>query len=143
MLAIKNNRINHLNLISSKAINDDKHWIDIRKVNESRNLTEEYRSICTEFHTSNKWVLMVNPENETLDELAAKSDISRSKVLRVHSTKVKVSIQNIETALRKGNCSVVVLCNAHFSESELLTLSASAKKGNTPCIILKNKHTIH
>ena len=148
MLAIKDNNIRHLDSINSDAVNSDAvnneyHWLNARTINTPLSLTKEYLNICKEFHNNNKWILMVNPENDCLDELSTKSDNNSLKVLRVHSNKVNVSVNNIETALRKGNCSVVVLCNAFFTESELTSLSASAKKGNTQCIILKNKLTFH
>ena len=143
MLSLKSNTISNLKAINSDTINNNYNWLNVRTINTPVSLTAEYLNICKEFQNNNKWILMVNPENVCLDELSTKADNNSLKVLRVHSNKVNVSVNNIETALKKGNCSVVVLCNASFTESELLSLSASAKKGNTQCIILKNKYTIH
>ena len=55
----------------------------------------------------------------------------------------QVRLENIETALRKGNCSAVIINNASFTEVELSQLYSSAKEGNTQCIILNNKKLMH
>jgi len=143
MLAIKTNHISTLNLLNSSATNDERHWLNIKSVNTSADLTAEYKNICHKFRSDNKWVLMVNPENDSLDQLAHSRNNGGNKVLRVHSNKVNVSIENIKTALNKGNCSVVVLCNTSFNKTELDLLSHYAKNGKTPCIVLKNETTIH
>lgn len=143
MLAIKTNHISNLNLLNSRVTNKSYRWLNMKSVNTPTDLTTEYRNICNKFRSDNKWVLMVNPENDSLDQLASSRATNGDKVLRVYSNKVNVNIENIETALSKGNCSVIVLCNASFNEAELTRLNNYAKQGKTQCIILKSKTVIH
>ncbi len=143
MLAINNNHISHLNLVTSHTNNNKQRWLDVKSINTADEITQEYKNICKKFNSDDKWVLIVNPENDSLDKLAITPNVNRAKVLQVHSNKVNVSIKNIEAALKKGNCSVVVLNNVSFSESELFNLSTSAQKGHTKCIILNNKPSLH
>lgn len=142
MLAINNNPISHLNLVTSNR-NNKRCWLDIRSTLTADEITQEYKSICKEFHNDDKWVLIVNPENDSLDQLAITPNVNQTKILQVHSHKVNVSIKNIQTALNKGNCSVVVLNNVSLCESDLVKLKASAQKGHTKCIILNNKSSLH
>lgn len=86
---------------------------------------------------------MINPENSSLESMENISKKSFSKILRVNSNKVNVRLENIETALRKGNCSAVIINNASFTDVELSQLYSSAKEGNTQCIILNNKNLMH
>ncbi len=143
MLAIKTNHISNLNLINSKATNDDHHWLTVKSVDTASELTNEYNNICENYCSKNKWVLMINPESESLDQLASSQNTHSEKILRVHSNKVNVSVNNIKTALDKGNCSVVVLCNPTFSENQLMQLSDYAKEGKTQCIVLKSNPVLH
>lgn len=143
MLAINNNYISHLNLVTADENTYKQNWLDIKSINTSDEVAQEYKNICSKFHSTSKWVLIVNPENNSLDELSISANISHTKVLQVHSNKVNVSVKNIEAALKKGNCSAVVLNNVILSESELLTLSTSAQKGGTKCIILNSKTFLH
>lgn len=143
MLSIKTNKISKLNINKLEAVNDSRLWLNIKDVSSDNAFTEQYLKICSQHQIKNKWILIVNPENNSLDNMQNLPEESFSCILRVHSNKVNVKIENIETALRKGNCSAVILNNTSFDESELAQLYASARLGHTQCIILNNKVSVH
>ncbi len=143
MFALNNNNISKLNVTTLEAVNDSKQWLSIKDINNVDSLTEQYSTIYQKHHVNNKWILMINPENSSLESMENISKKSFSKILRVNSNKVNVRLENIETALRKGNCSAVIINNASFTDIELAQLYSSAKEGNTQCIILNNKKLIH
>lgn len=143
MLLVKTNKINTLKVNKQEAVNDSTLWLNIKDVNNDNAFTEHYSKIYRQYHIKNKWILMVNPENNSLDNMQNLPKESFSRILRVHSNKVNVKIENIETALRKGNCSAVILSNTYFNDTELAQLYTSAKQGNTQCIILNNKTLMH
>lgn len=143
MLSFKTNNISKLNINKQEAVNDSTLWLNIRNVDNKNELTDLYSKTYRQHHVKNKWILMVNPESNSLDNMPNSTQDSFSRILRVHSNKVNVKIENIETALRKGNCSAVILNNTSFNETELAQLYASAKHGKTQCIILNNKTLMH
>lgn len=143
MNTLKINNINTLCKINTTAVNDSTEWLHIRNINNSNDLTKQYKEIYQKYQMNNKWVLMINPENNSLDNIENTSDLSLSKILKVNSNKVNVKLENIETALRKGNCSAVIINNALFNDAELSQLYSSAKLGNTQCIILNTSKLIH
>lgn len=143
MLSLKTNNINKINATQLIAVNDSKQWLNVKCVNNKKDLTKQYSDIYQQYHVRNKWILMINPENDSLESIENLSKKSFPKILKVNSNKVNVRLENIETALRKGNCSAVILNNALFSEEELSQLYLSAKLGNTQCIILNNAHDLN
>ena len=143
MLSLKTNKINKINATQLIAVNDSKQWLNVKCVNNKKDLTKQYSDIYQQYHVRNKWILMINPENDSLESIENLSKKSFPKILKVNSNKVNVRLENIETALRKGNCSAVILNNALFSEEELSQLYLSAKLGNTQCIILNNAHDLN
>lgn len=146
---IKQYKINKLNvknannIINSPHIINSTNWLDIRESSNELELIQQYADICQQHNISNKWILMINPENNSLEQLTSKYQINTSKILRVDTNKVKISINNIQTALSKGNCSAVILCNASLKQYELSQLTECAKQGKTQCIILKKNITVH
>jgi len=143
MFALNDNNISKLNLTKLEAVNDSKQWLSIKDINDVNSLTKQYSTIYQKHRVDNKWILMINPENSSLESMENISKKSFSKILRVNSNKVNVRLENIETALRKGNCSAVIINNASFTDVELSQLYSSAKEGNTQCIILNNKNLMH
>lgn len=139
MLSLKNSNINEINTVQLTAVNDPEQWLNIKDVNNERELTQVYSKIYQQYHVTNKWILMINPENNSLESIDNLSEKSFPKILKVNSNKVNVKLENIETALRKGNCSAVIINNVLFNETELSKLYISAREGNTQCIILNNK----
>lgn len=143
MFAINTNKISKLSVIKLEAMNDAKQWLSIKDLNDEAALTQQYSEIYKQNHVKNKWILMIDPENSSLEGIENISKNTFNKILKVNSSKVKVKLENIETALRKGNCSTVILNNVSFSDKELSRLYLSAKEGSTQCIILNNKHLMH
>jgi len=143
MNLINTNKIIDLHFSTSEAVNDSAHFLNVKSINSTEELTEQYSNIYDQCKMKNKWVLMVNPEQHSLENMNVTSTTSTPRILQVHSNNMHIKVKNIETALRKGHCSAVVLCNVHFNEKELAQLYTSAKQGNTQCIILNNKTTVH
>lgn len=143
MLAINNLNIRNLQSLNLEAVNDSKQWLTIKNVTNDEKLKNEYADIYKNHAVKSKWVLMINPENEILESIDDEVKKSFSKILRVNSNKVNVKLENIESTLRKGNCSVVIINKSLFNNDELARLYTSAKKGNTQCIILNNKERLH
>ena len=104
---------------------------------------QEYTEICRRYSVNNKWILMINSEEQALHQLSKNVQVTTSNILKVHANKVKVVLKNIETALAKGNCSVVVLCNPLLNYEEILQLKKCAQLGNTPCIVIRNNRKLH
>jgi cell division inhibitor SulA len=121
----------------------ENQWLDIREQINDFELSQQYVDICQKHSLENKWILMINPQNNSLDQLNSSNNIDSSKVLRVNTNKVKINIKNVSTALSKGNCAAVVLCNACLNENELTELISYARQGKTQCIVLNNNKTIH
>lgn len=117
-------------------------WIDVREVDNNGQLLNEYEQLCQQHKNKNKWILMIDPEVNSLKQINHKQ-IDTSKVLQVNSKKVHLSLENIERALSSGNCSAVVLSNTLLKQTQLTQLCNSAKKGNTQCILLNQSNTLH
>ncbi|WP_286267208.1 hypothetical protein [Thalassotalea atypica] len=117
-------------------------WIDVKEVKQSQKLSNEYAQLCQKHDKSNKWILMVDPQVNSLRKVSHTS-VDKSKLLLLNSHKVKVDIAAIEKALCSGNCSAVILCDAMFEQEEISKLSASARKGKTKCILLNHSNQLH
>jgi len=117
-------------------------WIDIREVNTNGQLLSEYKQLCQQHENEKKWILMIDPELNSLKQINPKQ-IDTSRVLHINSKKVPISIESIEKALSSGNCSAVVLCNSLLKQPQLTQLCNSAKKGKTQCILLNQSNTLH
>jgi len=135
--------ITTLNLNTQNSTQQINSWIDVRKLKAEHNLTEQYADICQQHELNKKWILMINPEDDYLDKLAEQNNVDTSKILKVNTRKTKLNIKNVESALCKGNCSAVILCNPSLKKAELSQLKISAEKGKTPCIVLTHNKTIH
>jgi len=140
------NNTNVFNKIASIKTNEpsiNHQWLDVRDQINDLELNQQYVDICQKHGFENKWILVITPKSNALDQLINNRHIDPSKVLRVNSNKVKINIKNVETALSKGNCAAIVLCNVGLKESELKKLTAYAQIGKTQCIVLNNNRTIH
>lgn len=113
--------------------------VKMKLCTKSQELSKEYAEICNQHRLNKKWILMINPENEPLSELASQNNVDTSKVLKVDINKTKFSLKNVEQALINGNCSAVVLSNACLDATELQRLQSSAEKGDTNCIVINRK----
>ena len=122
---------------SSSSASNIKQWCNIIQVKNSVDLSEEYQNICQNHHTDNKWILMINPENESLDQLSNTGRINPEKILKVNANKVNVNLEHIKNTLLKGTCSAMVLSNAEFNQTEMSELTRCAMLGKTQCILLQ------
>jgi cell division inhibitor SulA len=142
-----NLKLNNNNLVRSSwvktpsSISNNKQWCNIIQVEGAVDLSEKYQNICQNHYTDNKWILMINPENESLDQLSSMGKINPEKILKVNANKVNVNFEHIKKALLKGNCSAMILSNAQFSQAELNELSSCAALGQTQCILLQQVTT--
>ena len=129
--------INKLAVNTTNSTPVSSSWLDIINIENKADLSKQYADICQQHHLDNKWILMINPEDLSLSQLANTNGIDTSKILKVNTNKSKVALKNIENALSKGNCSAVVLCNASLKHEEIFKLNRSAQQGKTACIVLK------
>ena len=117
-------------------------WLQHTKVNDSFELFNQYANICQQHKQENKWVLFINPEESSIEQLAKTHGIDVSKILMVNykntaSTRAKVELKQIKSVLSKGNCSAVILSNSLFEANEIAELESSAKIGKTHCFLVK------
>lgn len=142
MNVIKNIKINELlndtNHYINKLLSVDEQWLDEVLINSKSELTNFYEKICQQYSVDNKWVLMVNPQLQSLFDLTGKDTIDAKKVLRINANKVNINIENIQSTLIKGNCAAVVLPENLLSNEQVKSLTKSAQRGRTQCIIIKN-----
>mgnify|MGYP002280657029 CR=1 FL=1 len=134
---------NKINQLTSYSCNNATNiaWLDIRNLNNSECVKDEFINICQQHHRDKRWILMIAPQDKDIAYLNKSDQVNHGKILRVNSQKVKLT--NIESTLAKGNCSAVVLCNADFGQQQLSLFNACAKQGNTQCIVLTNSTTLH
>ena len=138
--------INNINIINdSKEIstNTNANWLQLTNVNNNFELSNQYAYICQQHKQQKKWVLFINPEESSIEQLAHTHDIDASKILMVNyknSTRgnIRVELAHIKSVLSKGNCSAVIVSNSSFALQEIAQLERSAKRGETQCFLLKN-----
>ncbi|MDT0602159.1 hypothetical protein [Thalassotalea castellviae] len=135
--------INHLTINNPIDLNKASRWLDVRGIDNSHQLSDQYEDICRKHEINKKWILMINPENQSLATLSKSTNVDTSKILKVNTNKTKIDIKNIEFALGNGNCAAVILCNPSLKDEELAQLNYFAEKGQTACIVLKNKQQLH
>ena len=126
-----------------KEVNMSNNWMDVRVVNSSHQLSQLYNNICQKHQNKNKWILMINPENESLEQLANQNGINVSNILRLDTKGTCLNLNRIEDALSKWNCSAIVLSNMNLKQEQISQLNTCAEQGGTKCIVLKNAVTLH
>lgn len=141
-LKIDNNNLAINSVIESAQQNNlSTTWFNIIRVKNSGDLSDKYQDICQSHYSDNKWILMINPEHESLDQLSMMGKINPEKILKVNANKVNVSLEHIKNTLLKGTCSAMILSNAHYNETELQEISRCAAQGKTQCIFLQTTKT--
>ena len=139
MINLQNtNKIN-----DSKSISTSANWLQRTNVNNNFELSTQYAHICQQHKQQKKWVLFINPEENSIEQLAHTHDIDASKILMVNykssdKGNIKVELAHIKSVLSKGNCSAVIVSNSSFATQEIAQLASSAEKGETRCFLLKN-----
>jgi len=146
MISINNINIinNSINISTSTSAN----WLQLTQVNNNLELSSHYAHICQQHKQQKKWVLFINPEESSIEQLAHTHDIDASKILMVNykyssGGNSRVELGHIKSVLSKGNCSAVIVSNSSFATQEIAQLEKSAKKGETRCFLLKNKASVN
>ncbi len=126
-------------------------WLQLADVENQQELSTHYATICQQHNQEKKWVLFINPEESSLEQLAQTHGVDISKVLCVSfkgKNKVNMSldeksanldIEQIKSVLCRGNCSAVILSNAYFGTKEIAALDSCARLGETYCVVLKSQ----
>lgn len=112
-------------------------WCNIVRVNNAHDVSEKYQDICQNHHDDNKWILMINPENDSLEQLSNMGKINPAKILKVNANKVNVSLEHIKNTLLKGTCSAMILSDTNYNQAELKEISRCAAQGKTQCILMQ------
>lgn len=138
------NNINIINNSTNISANKRANWLQLTHVNNNFELSDQYAHICQQHKQQKKWVLFINPEESSIDQLAHTHDIDASKILMVNyksslKGSIKVELAHIKSVLSKGNCSAVIVSNSSFATQEIEQLENSAEEGETRCFLLKNK----
>lgn len=118
------------------------NWLQQTKVSNNLELSNQYANICQQHRQEKKWVLFINPEESSIEQLAKTHGIDVSKILMVNykntsTSRAKIELQQIKSVLSKGNCAAVILSNSLFEASEIEQLESSAKTGKTHCFLVK------
>ena len=128
-------------------------WLKLASVENHTELSSKYADICQQHKQEKKWVLFINPEESSLEQLAQTHGVDISKVLCVSfkgknkvnnlldAKSAHLDIEQIKSVLCRGNCSAVILSNASFGASEMAALDDCARLGETQCVLLKNNRT--
>jgi cell division inhibitor SulA len=130
-------------------------WLKSTCVENHTELTFQYANICQQHNQQKKWVLFINPEESSLEQLAQTHGVDISKILCVSfkgknktnnlldEKSAHLDIEQIKGVLSRGNCSAVILSNASFSANEITELDTCARLGETHCLLLKNRRKVH
>jgi cell division inhibitor SulA len=137
------------NAISTPLV--EQAWLQLANVRTQQELSSHYATICQQHTQEKKWVLFINPEESSLEQLVQTHGVDISKVLCVSfkgknkanialdEKSAHLDIEQIKNVLCRGNCSAVILSNAYFSADEITALDSSARLGETQCVLLKNQ----
>lgn len=146
MLNIKplniNNLINETTHVVNKMLSIEEDWFEEVTINSDEDIAKSYAKICQQHSVDNKWVLLVNPNEEGIEQLSHAEEIDVNKVLRVNANDINVSAKSLEKTLLKGNCAAVVVSNTRFTDSQLRRLEKSAQRGRTQFVVM-NKSALH
>jgi len=132
-------------------------WLSLINVTNQFELSSQYAQVCQQHRKAKKWVLIINPDELSLEQLANYHGIDISKILCVNlknklavtqsNREILLDIEQIKAVLKKGNCSAVILSNATFDSQEIAQLNHCAQQGETQCVLLKNhapsNHSVH
>jgi len=147
MKSTNNNNISIIRKFSNASPQLSANWLQCTNVNDNFELSNQYANIYQQYKQEKKWVLFINPEESSIEQLAKVHDIDVSKILLVNyksaiNTNTKINLERVKSVLNKGNCSAVILSNADFNNEEITQLENSACEGKTQCVLLK-KRTLH
>lgn len=152
------NSINIDNNLDTELTNNQimkQNWLQYASAQDNKELSSHYANICQQYKQDKKWLLFINPEESSLEQLAQNHGVDISKVLCVSfkgknkinhqlgERSAHLDIEQIKNVLSRGNCSAVILSNASFTDTEIDCLDSSARLGETQCVILKSQQQIH
>jgi len=150
MISTLTNNTNNLTSKNIKECNiaNNENWFELKNITDKSELSKQYATICQQHKQQKKWVLFINPDEASLEQLANIHGVDISKVLCVnvkdkanddnHNEKTaNLNIEQIKSVLCRGNCSAVILSNAFLEQEEILELTDCAEQGETQCLILK------
>ena len=142
MLNTNPNNINVINKVFSDNAPAGIKWLQQSLVSNHYELSNEYANICQQHKQEKKWVLFINPEENSIDQLAKSHGIDASKILMVNYknndlNRTNIDLNKIKTVLSKGNCSAVILSNSLFKTDEIMQLENAASLGKTHCFLVK------
>lgn len=147
MLNKNNNNISMINIAHKNNEPLNVNWLQHTNVNDNFELSNQYAHICLQYKQEKKWVLFINPEESSIEQLAKTHTIDASKVLMVSfksalAEDTKINLERVKSVLSKGNCCAVILSNTHFKNEEITQLENAACEGKTQCVLLK-KRVLH
>ena len=147
MYSTNNNNISMIKRFSESKAQINANWLQLTNVNDDSELSNQYADICQQHKQEKKWVLFINPEENSIEQLAKTHGIDVSKILMVNyknsmKANTKIDLERVKSVLSKGNCSAVILSNTDFQSEEIAQLESSACEGKTQCVLLK-KHVLH
>lgn len=142
MLNTNDNNISMIRKIHHNSSTVNINWLQHTNVTNNFDLSNQYASIFQQYKQEKKWVLFINPEGNSIEQLATTHGIDVSKILMVNykstaTNRAKIALKQITSVLSKGNCSAVILSNNLFAADEIAQLESSAKKGKTHCFLVK------
>lgn len=144
MLNTNNNDINMINNDFSKNTPVVMNWLQHNLVSDHFDMSNQYATICQQHKQERKWVLIINPEEHSIEQLANIHGVDVSKILMVNykntdENRAKIALNQIKSVLCKGNCSAVILSNSIFKNDEITELENAASLGKTHCFLLKQQ----
>ena len=131
------------NTIKHSKIVANANWVDIVKVEGNRDVTSHYLNICQKHANEKRWILLVNPNEDTLEPLSNNQVIDTSRILRVNATNLSEHISKIESALSKGNCAAIVINDSDIDSGKFSHLNECAMKGKTQCVVIQSAPRLH
>ena len=111
--------------------------------NDVTKLTGDLVTVCQQHQHESRWILMIDPQKYDIDTLNKEPNINQQKLLRINSTKVSLTSQNIMNTLANGNCSVIVLCGNRFNAQQIAAFKKQAENGNTKLMVINSSITLH
>ncbi|GAA0821995.1 hypothetical protein GCM10009111_29690 [Colwellia asteriadis] len=148
MFSIYNNNFTATNVELAGVNTLNMSWLALKDVASHDELSTQYAQVCQQYTQAKKWILIINPNEASLEQLAKTHGIDTSKVLCVNlrnkdrtdqiNRTIDLSVEQIKGVLCRGNCSAVILSNASFAPEEIAELTLCAQQGETQCVLLKN-----
>ena len=148
---ILSNKINKLKNTSMPKSNGN--WFELKNITDQYELSQQYATICHLHKKQKKWVLFINPDEASLEQLSSTHGVDISKILCVsvkgrhvnnkkNNVDISLNIEQIKSVLCRGNCSAVILSNAFLAKSEVAELNTCAQLGETQCVLLSTKQIL-